>query len=239
MMNESYFDIVERVWEEDGESQTFFFESIKEVRHSDFNPRGLYSIFIPNEKYLLDFTTESQREDEFGLFRNGTCIWTNQMILPLCDILGVPRGIVSFDPFVYLDVHNGETGNYYIYSSQDVCPKGNFLYAHPESFKRGIDSYLFITDGVFDTVSLYEHGFNAGALMGSTVSDIVIAILQLFPKVVLIRDNDEAGALLKRKLSSRLLNFVDFSVQGFKDIDEALKSDRKEEFLKSLTQLTR
>lgn len=227
MMNNSYFKLVKKIWEEDHDSQAFFFEQIKQVRNSDFNPHDLYSIFIPNENYLENFCDEEMMANDFGLFKDGKSLWVNQMILPLCDILGIPRGIVSFDPFTYLDVHNGETGDYYAYSKNEVCQKNNFMYAHPKSISVGLDSYIFVVDGIFDAISLYTNGFNAAALMGSTISDIVIAQLQLFPKVILIMDNDEAGFHVKKRLASKLHNFEVYKVNKYKDIDEALKFGNK------------
>lgn len=226
MMDSRYFDIVKRVWEEDRDSQTRFFNSIFEVRKSTFNPEELHSVFVPNNEYLRYFMPPECEEPSFGLYSNGECLWVGHMILPLLDVMGVPRGIVSFNPFVYLDVHNGLTGNYYSYSSKDVCSKGNFLYTPSNPFKH-LDDPLIIVDGVFDAITTYEiMKCNVGALLGSTVTPLMITLMRLFPKIILAMDNDEAGVRVRDKLKQASLPIEVIYFNEFKDIDEALKSDK-------------
>ena len=227
MMDSRYFDIVKRVWEEDRDSQTRFFNSIFEVRRSTFNPEGLNSIFIPNNDYLRFFMTPDCEDPSFGLYTsNGDCLWVGHMILPLLDVMGVPRGIVSFNPFVYLDVRNGLTGNYYSYSNKSVCQKGNFLYTPSNPFLH-LDRPLVVVDGVFDALTTYEFmECNVGALLGSTITPLMIALMRLFPKVVLAMDNDEAGVRVRDKLRQASLPLEVLYFNEFKDIDEALKSEK-------------
>lgn len=226
MMDSRYFDIVKRVWEEDRDSQARFFNSIFEVRHSNFNPEGLNSIFVPNNDYLRYFMPQGCEDPSFGLYTNNECLWVGHMILPLLDVTGIPRGIVSFNPFVYLDVHNGLTGNYYSYSNKDVCQKGNFLYTPSDPFKH-LDKPLVVVDGVFDAISTYETmGCNVGALLGSTVTPLMITLMRLFPKVILAMDNDEAGVRVRDKLRQASLPLEVLYFNEFKDIDEALKSEK-------------
>jgi len=226
MMDARYFDIVKRVWDEDAASQTHFFNSIFEVRRSKFSPRELNSIFVPNQEYLKYFAPPECLTDDFGLYFRGECIWVGHMILPLLDTMGVPRGLVSFNPFVYLDVHNGLQGNYYAYSNKSVCQKGNFLYTPVNPFIN-LEQPIVITDGVFDAISVHENMHcNVGALLGSTVTPIMIAQLRLFPKVILAMDNDEAGIRVRNKLRNASLPLDVVYFQEFKDVDEAFKSDK-------------
>ena len=54
----------------------------------------------------------------------------------------------------------------------------------------------------------------------------MIALMRLFPKVVLAMDNDEAGVRVRDKLRQASLPLEVLYFNEFKDIDEALKSEK-------------
>ena len=55
------------------------------------------------------------------------------------------------------------------------------------------EDYVVLVEGQSDVWRVWQHGFNACALMGSDMSDIQVGLLSRFKTVYLALDNDEAG----------------------------------------------
>ena len=233
MLTDIYQAAYDRVQNECGEEQKGFKQIIAEARCmpvewlDDTN-----CMFIPNNDFMQEFF--DSRISDYDCYRNGICIWNNALIFPIRDVVDSIVGFAGFFPFDYLDP---EVNNYYAYSSQSVFKKGNYLFFPRNNLKKALqDGYLFVTDGMFDAISLCAHGFNAAAMMGSTVTPVILMQLRLVKRVIVVADNDSAGYKLYDSLR-RVLNNVTLFKQGFnKDIDGALKSEHRDEILKMLRQ---
>lgn len=192
------------------------------------------AIFVPNSDYLLSYGGGEVLEESNGLYRGGECLWTENILFPFFDIGDSIVGFGGFNPRVYLMVHeqNDWTSNYYNYSTKDIMRKGNYLYMLPGTFdKAWSDGYLLITDGIFDTLSLAQYGFNAAALCGSTLTEQIIVQLRLFKKVIILTDNDNAGYVLENKMKKYLHNCIFFHQGLYKDVDDILKSEYRDGFI--------
>ena len=233
MLTDIYSTAYDRVQSECGAEQREFLRVIAEARDMPLDwLDGTNCMFIPNNEFMLEFFGEHILN--YDCYRNGICIWNNALIFPIRDVVDSVVGLAGFFPFDYLDP---DVGNYYAYSSQSVFKKGNYLYFPKKNLKDAIhDGYLFITDGMFDAIAISAHGFNAAAMMGSTVTPIILMQLRLVKKVIVVADNDSAGYKLYDRLHRVLSNVLLFK-QGFnKDIDGALKSEHKDEVLNMLLQ---
>ncbi len=67
-------------------------------------------------------------------------------------------------------------------------------------------NYVFICEGYFDVLSLYENGIeNVVALCGTSISEYQIALLSRFcDNLILLMDSDDAGRIASEKISSKI-----------------------------------
>lgn len=94
-----------------------------------------------------------------------------------------------------------------------------------------MSSEVYVTESSFDAIRLDQCGFPAVATLGSNVSKSQIKTLQkYFNHVIVVSDNDEAGASMAKKLIEGLgsrVSVIDLDKQ-YKDIgdmsDEAIKN---------------
>lgn len=66
--------------------------------------------------------------------------------------------------------------------------KKEYLYNYDTSF-----DYVIVVEGYSDVMRLYEHGYNATAVLGADLSSWQVEKISKFPTVFLAFDNDEAG----------------------------------------------
>jgi len=74
----------------------------------------------------------------------------------------------------------------------------------------------------------------AAALLGSNVSEQVLAQLTFVDRIILAYDNDEAGLRLARFLTKKLNNVVCVKQKYTKDVDDLLKTSYKDNYLEML-----
>ena len=233
-----YWQGIYRVWEEDKTSQTVFLEAVAKLRGMDVSVfKDTNAFFVPNDRYMEEFFGRQIKEEEFGCYSGDVCNWNNCLIVPVCNVAGKVAGFASFNPFKYAEAH--ETGDwtihYYAYSPSSVFRKNRFLYMPERYYSNVLDSgYVVLVDGVFDAISLWAAGFHSAALMGSSISREILALLRFVGRVIFIMDNDEAGYKVFGELRKHLNN-VELFKQGYaKDADELLKGVCKEKFIKQL-----
>lgn len=221
-----YKKIYERVMAEDSESQRHFLKTIAEERGVEYgNLSPFKALFVPNDDFLKGYDPTVVEQNAGMYTEEGYCLWTGRLLFPIMDVVDDVKGFASFDPFVYADVHNGESGNYYAYSSSALMNKKQFMLGASGVYKKAYEEgYLCITDGVFDTVSLTNAGFNAMALMGSSLTPEILFQLRFIKHVILVQDNDNAGVLLGTKLLRVHKGGKIFKQKYAKDFDGAIKA---------------
>lgn len=234
-----YRDCVDRVWSEDGENQTVFLNIVQQARNcSGIDFRQLKSIFIPNDKYLRAYSTSEIMNPAFGVYNeSGLCFWNNCVVFPIYNVADKIVSLVGFNPLQYAEAK--ETGdksiNYYCYSPKNVFAKGRYLFYTEGAYTKSVkDGYALLTDGIFDTISLSKEGFNAMAFMGSSITPEIAMLLRFVSNVIIVSDNDSAGAKLVQYAKSVLSGVKEFRQGKTKDIDELLKSEFRTEVVQRL-----
>jgi DNA primase len=106
-------------------------------------------------------------------------------------------------------------------------PKGKILF---NLHRIKTSNTVYVVESSFDAIRLDQVGFPAVATLGANVSASQIKLLEkYFNNVVLIADNDEAGAIMRDKLIEKLGSLVSVVTidKKYKDIgdmdDEAIK----------------
>lgn len=235
---------IQRVWMEDGGSQLGYLGIIQEARQMDgMDFRELKACFIPNDGYFAAYFGEESRDAAYGCYDSGgRCFWNNCLVFPVFNAAGAVVSLAGFNPLRYAEAKEKQDKsiNYYIYSPKHLFTKGRYLFYIENMYLKALeDGYLFLTDGIFDTLALSVHGYNAAALMGSYLSQEVLMQLRFIDRVVLAADNDAAGMKLYDNLRIHLNN-AELAKQGAaKDMDELLKGSRKASALAWLDSIVR
>lgn len=143
--------------------------------------------------------------------------------------------------------------SYYVARSIDPNTKKQYQKANPKGsaieifnskvlYAQDVQE-IFITEGIFDALSVIEAGYAAAALNSASNADALIKQLtdrRTEATLILSLDNDDAGKrateTLKHELQRLNVSYVIANVAGsYKDANEALTSD-KDSFLQALEQ---
>lgn len=230
------------IWETDGETQEKFLQVIADLRNISIDTlKGANAFFVPNDEYMARYCGQEIKELNYDCYLNDEiCRWSNWLVIPIFDINGCVAGLGGFNPFLYLKAkeENDWTIAYYQYSSASLFKKGRYVYSPPGNYEKALeDGYIFVVDGLFDALSLWEAGFNACAMMDSAVTDEKVVLLRFVKRVILLADNDDAGVKLYRKLKQRVPGLELFKQGKTKDIDELLKTKFRDKTVKQLHEL--
>lgn len=230
---------LQRIWEEDKQSQLNYLDIIAAARHTTPDLlRRVDAFFVPNDEYLKYYFSSDISDPSYDCyFDSGLCKWSNCLVIPIYNIANEVVAFGGFNPLLYAKSHeeNGEHYNYYLYSDKTLFKKGDYIYC-PKGIqeKALLDGYIFVTDGIFDTISLVGAGFNAASLMSSSLTSEIVVQLRMYDRVILVCDNDEAGLKLRTKALRMLPKATVFSQGRTKDIDELLNSEYRDDVIKSL-----
>src|SRR5690606_1735009 len=92
---------VNRVWEEDRESQLAFMEVYHEVARGMVNYNSLLetkAFFVPNSRYLVEYFGSEILGTGYGMYDwEGRCIWEQFMMFPVWDLQGEVVGFGGYD----------------------------------------------------------------------------------------------------------------------------------------------
>jgi DNA primase len=104
-------------------------------------------------------------------------------------------------------------------------------------------SIIYVVESSFDAIRLDQVGFPAVATLGANVSASQIKLLEkYFNNVVLVADNDDAGAIMKDKLIEKLGSLVsvvtiDKKYKDIGDMDDSAIKDIEFQFDKSISSM--
>jgi len=118
-----------------------------------------------------------------------------KFIIPVYTPVGEFVTWIVYDPLAKIT-----KGPKYSYFSETV--KSRLVFA-PKAAWKGIltsDQLLYLTDGVWDSIHANFKGLPTLSLLGSTLSKDHLKILRRFKQVILLQDNDRAGAALFQDL---------------------------------------
>lgn len=227
-----YTELFSKVMEDDMGSQHYYLSMVAEQRHIDVSYLlELGALFIPNNEYIEHYLGKKVHSASVGLYYDGSCPWTLFVLLPVRNLAGEVKGLVGWDAYnKYKEISEGAQGLVsYRVSAKSVFPREKYFLTDVECLKRNFDKrVIFVTDGVFDTVSLNYRDIPSIALLGSSFSREIIYFLSWFRAIYVCADNDSAGSALVRKLSRSVKNVHRVSQNQTKDIEELLRRDGKD-----------
>lgn len=223
---------IQKAWKEDEASQKAFLQTICDARGMRMFDASKYDmLFIPNNEYLSLYCGEIIKNPEYGVYDyDGKCIWDNTLLIPIKDLTGKIAGIGAFNPFNYVQAHETQDWSiiYYYYSGKQFFKKGLFLFCPNDSYRKALDDgYIIVVDGLFDAISLTEAGYNAAALMGSSLTNERVVLLRLIDNIIVIPDNDDAGLELAKNIERKVKGSRVLKQAFDKDVDGALKSENR------------
>jgi 5S rRNA maturation endonuclease (ribonuclease M5) len=198
------------------------------------------ALFIPNDDYISYYGDELIIFDENGFYSGGNSIWTDYVIFPIRGLDNAAKGLGGFSPRLYLTAKetNDYSIAYYSYSTKRIFNKGAYLFWGLDGFEKAYTAgYVILVDGMFDAINLRRLGFNAAALMGSSLTEIIISQLRFFKKVIIVSDNDDAGNKLENRLKKQLHNCAYLRQSFDKDVDGAIKAGFSKEIISELNKM--
>lgn len=185
--------------------------------------------FIPEES-IIHIIPEKYWHDMYGFVKGRRIVYDGRFIYPVFDIKGDVMGFCGYDnEFApkYLDSVT------YGYKAKETTLYGMEML--PQYYR---DGYVFVFEGIPDTLWAREHGINALAMLGSNLTPYVAEILRRFGvRCILISDADEAGTKIRnkakyaipkaRRLQSSIAKDPDDTRKLSPEIEEQLLNDLK------------
>lgn len=240
-MTRLYTDGVNKVYETDFETQKHYLTVLcKELRNME--PEALYdfkAFFVPNQDYLATMFGKEAEEPLYDLYDfDGRCHWHGYIMVPVENIVGDVVGFVGYDALTRIDTIGTDKprGVVYKYSSNSIFKRSNYIHVRSDVYLRALrEGYIFAPDGTFDMINSVANGINACSMFGSYVNDCTAAQLKFIDRVYVPVDNDDAGERLGEMLRGRLgCKTIIVRQNKFKDLDDVLKSEYKETYLKQI-----
>ena len=223
-----YNELFAKVIEDDERSQRHYLSMVEEHRKIPVDYlMSLGALFIPNNDYIRHYRGDKVLSSNAGLYYDGSCPWVMFVLLPIRNLLGEVVGLVGWDAYnKYKEVSEGAVGLVsYRVSAKSVFQRERYFLSDIDCLRRNFDSrVLFVTDGVFDTVSLCYRGIPAVALLGSAFSRELLYFMSWYKYVYVCADNDRAGLNLVKKLSRALPNVYRVVQNQTKDIEELMRT---------------
>lgn len=228
-VNDLYLELYTSAMEQDEVEQREYLSMVSEHRKISVDYLiSIGALFIPNENYIAYHLGQDLVSTNNCFYFNGKCLWTLFVIVPIRDLTGDVIAINGWDAYnKYKEVENGEQGlPMYKLSSKYIFPKEKYFFSDVECLKRNFDKrVVFITDGMFDTLSLCYRDIPAIALLGSSFTVENLFFLKWFKVVYVCADNDAAGNRLYNQLKLALPKVYRVYQDSTKDIEELLRAD--------------
>ena len=228
-LNSLYSDLVSRAYEEDYDVQREYLSVIEDQRKIPVEYlmyRG--ALFIPNNEYIRYFLKSDADNYSCDFYRNDNCQWTLFITFPIQDLSAETVGLVGWDvQNKYLELTGQAQGlPMYKVSPKSVFAREKYFLSDVSLLQRTFDSrVIFITDGVFDSISLNFREIPAISLLGSTFSREILYFLQWYKTIYVVSDNDPAGQVLYKRMKRILPNVHQIKQNKTKDIEELLRTD--------------
>lgn len=231
-LHELYSSLNSLVVSDDINSQLYYLGMVEEHRHIPVDYLiELGVMFIPNNEYIRYYLGNRLDGSNVGLYYGDNCAWTLFVTIPIRDLSGTICGIVGWDAYnKYKSITEGQQDlPSYKVSHKSVFPREKYFLGDIECLKRNFDSrVVFVTDGVFDALSLSYRNIPAVALLGSSFSSELLYFFSWYKVIYICADNDEAGNKLYERLRRANSNVYCVRQNKTKDIEELLRTDGKD-----------
>lgn len=175
-----------------------------------------YKVVPPKEFLSRGFKAETLKHFRFGYTDDG---W---IMIPFYDNFKDPRKLLGYQLRKDIKRHTfGDSANNKkrVVRNSKGFRKSDYLYNLDISY-----DYVVLVEGYSDVMRLYQHGYNAVALLGVSLSDYQEKQLAKFATIYLALDNDMAGREATEKIYHRLRNLTDIRLVPYhtKDPGECL-----------------
>lgn len=228
-LDELYIELYTKVLADDIEAQEYYLSMIADQRKIPVSYLlQLGVLFIPNNDYIKYYLGDKVLSANVGLYYNGSCPWTLFAIIPIRNLAGEVVGIVGWDAYnKYRELTEDVAGLVsYRVSAKSVFSREKYFLSDIECLKSKFSKrVVFVTDGVFDALTLCYREIPAIALLGSSFSREILYYLSWYKYVYVCTDNDSAGVKLYDRLSYSLHNVHRLTQNKTKDIEELLRAD--------------
>lgn len=212
-----------------------------EVIHEICSQRG-YSYermqpILKNAEFIyLDSLPEklNKQDGDLALFDdNGNFILLDRFIFPVKDMLGNVIALIGWYP----------DEKKYITTPSKYFSKACLFYGMEQIGEKGLGGTLYLTEGIFDSLSLRSLGFKSLAMMGISGSRYKESLYSLFSRVVAIPDNDPQGRkVLKNDLWNLPSNGKYFRWSGnykIKDVDDLIRTFEEDDLFDVFSSVVR
>lgn len=194
---------------------------------STLNEAGF--IFIDPDNFDESLIQKFKWSADLGLLNSeGKFLLNGRFIFPVKDMLGNIIALIGWYP----------DEKKYITTPSKFFSKECLFYGMEQLNKTGLGKNYFITEGIFDSLSIRSLGFNCVAMMGITSSMYKQVMYGLFKRVIAIPDADGEGRDVikydKWKLPKESSYFRWSGFKGIKDIDDLCKNYDMKDTLKEL-----
>ena len=175
-----------------------YFEAVGMVRLTDYIPEKKefdLDLMWDMNKSPKEFLKRGYTKDCLRHFRVGTTD-SGSILIPYYSDFNHPDELLGYQERWY-------SGDERRVKNSKGFDKKNYLYNLDLSH-----DYVILVEGQSDVWRLYQHGYNACALMGADISPWQIGKLSRFKTVYLALDNDEAGRCGVEKCNYLLKNYT-------------------------------
>ena len=234
MTNRTYFETVRYIKSKETETNI---ESIVAkamyaapdfVQYDELLIKRLNNQALESPRAMRYYTGRSITEDSVKKFSLGFSEKQDMVTIPVHSPDGLTIG------FVGRSVEGKE------FKNTPGLPKSKVLF---NLHRVKTSSTIYVVESSFDAIRLDQVGFPAVATLGANVSASQIKLLEkYFNNVVLVADNDEAGAIMKDKLIEKLGSLVsvikiDKKYKDIGDMDDETIKGLEFQFDKSISSM--
>jgi DNA primase len=234
MTNRTYFETVRYIKSKETETNI---ESIVAkamyappdfVQYDELLIKRLNNQALESPRAMRYYTGRSITEDSVKKFSLGFSEKQDMVTIPVHSPDGLTIG------FVGRSIEGKE------FKNTPGLPKSKVLF---NLHRVKTSSTIYVVESSFDAIRLDQVGFPAVATLGANVSASQIKLLEkYFNNVVLVADNDEAGAIMKDKLIEKLGSLVsvikiDKKYKDIGDMDDETIKGLEFQFDKSISSM--
>ena len=183
-----------------------YFEAVEYIRLVEYaKKKEVFDLDIswviePPKAFLnRGFSSETLNHFRFGILGEWTIIPFYKSFSPISELVGYQKR-KDFPERIVSNIH--------------TFSKVNYLYNYDTSFE-----YTVLVEGYSDVMRLYQFGYNATGLLGTSISQEQKKMLSKFKRIYLALDNDFPGRVATEKAVELLKNDVELLLVPYSSKD--------------------
>ena len=183
-----------------------------------------------------DCNTEKIKKlgNDLALFNSeGSFRLSGRYIFPVKDMLGNVVALIGWYP----------DDKKYITTPSKLFSKTCLFYGLEQMSRVGVGGVMYITEGIFDSLSIRSLGYPSLAMMGIDASRYKIAMYSLFKQIIAIPDIDDQGKKVikfdkwKIPMNSKYFRWSGVSPDVVKDIDKFVHTFEEDDVRELLSEI--